>query len=148
MAGLSKISEQYGSNSYVAFEEDVNQQRYLAERIETYGLIEFGAMIRNQKKSIDLQAKGLTSPISIKSIYVFSGSTTNDEIRFRIFEKQASGNPVQIAFQRFTNNDMPYSFPEGAVLLPNQIIEVEPRYDVDNIIIYCKSVDILFALTA
>ena len=148
MTGLNKISETYGSNNYVAFEDSQTQQRYLAERIKAYGLLQFGAMSNGEKKSIDLQAQGLISPITIKSVYVFSGSTTNDEIKFRIFEKQPSGNLNQIASQRFTNNEMPYQFPDGAILSPNQVIEVEPRYDVDNIIIYCQPVDILFSFTA
>ena len=145
MSGLIKVSETYGTNSYVAF-EDTNQQRYLAERIESYGLLQFGVMSRNSTKSIDLDA--LTCPISIKSVYVFSGSTTNDEIRFRIYQKLTSGSLDLIATQRFTNNDMPYLFPDGAILSPGQVIEVEPRYDVDNIIIYAKPVDIIFNFLA
>ena len=148
MSGLTKVSETYGNNNYVAFEDSNTQQRYLAERIETYGLIQFGSMSQNQTKSIDLQAQGLTCLVSIKSVYVFSGSTTNDEIRFRIYQKDGSGNLNQIASQRFTNNDMPYQFPEGAILSPDQVIEVQPRYNVDNIIIYVKPVDVLFSISA
>ena len=143
MSGLTKVSETYGTNNYVAF-EDASQQRYLAERVESYGLLQFGAMKNGTIKSIDLES--LTCPISIKSVYVFSGSTINDEIRFRIYEKQTGGTSNLIATQRFTNNEMPFSFPDGAILFPNQVIEVEPRYDVDNIIIYAKPVDIIFIL--
>lgn len=148
MPGLIKASETYGNNNYVAFKDNNTQERYLAERIETYGVIEFGLMNQNEIKTIDLQVQGLTSLVSIKSVYAFSGSTTNDEIRFKIYEKDGSGNLIPIASQRLTNNEMPYRFPDGAILSPNQVIEVQPRYAVDNIIIYVKPVDILFSISA
>jgi len=145
MSGLTKVSEIYGDNNYVAF-EDENQQRYLAERIESYGLLQFGAMIRDTTKRIDLQS--LSSPISIKSVYVFSGSTTADQIKFKVYEKNQSGSLNLIANQVFNNNDMPFAFPDGAILFSNHVIEVEPRYDVDNIIVYTKIVDVNFILNA
>lgn len=143
MSGLTKVSETYGNNNYVAF-ENANRERYLAERIEAYGVIQFGAMAKDTTKSISLQS--LTSPVSLKSVYLFSSTTTNDEVKFKIYQELTSGSLDLIATQQFNNNEMPFPFPEGAILFPHNTIEVEPRYDVDNILIYVKLVDILFTI--
>ena len=148
MVGFNKTTELYGQNNYVSFSQEESQERYLAERFEGYVTLQFGQINGGEKKEIDLAAKELTFPLSIKSVYAFSSQTTNDEIRFRIFYRDDNNRLIQVANQRFSNADMPYRFPDGAILLPNQIVEVEPRYSVINIIAYCKPADIIFNLEA
>ncbi len=90
-----------------------------------------------------LAANNVTSSILIRSVYAFSGSTSNDEIWFYIYQKDEAGVSTRIAQQRYYNNEMPYSFPFGAVLTPNMVIEVKPKYNVDNLFIYFQPVNVI-----
>ncbi len=147
--GLQPIALPYGNTDFQAYLNTANNQAYFADRIAEYGVLEFGALAANQTKKLDLGAKGLTSPIILRSLYVFSSSTTNDEIKeFVIYRKNANGNLSRFATQRFSNNEMPYQFPNGGILFPFNVIEVKPRYNTENILAYVQPVNILFSISA
>lgn len=117
-------------------------------RLLDYIILEFGAVRANQTKRLDLGAKGLDRPILLKSLYAFSSSTTSDEVReFTIYRKDDNGNLDEFANQRFSNNEMPYKFPD-AVLFPFNVIEIKPKNNTDNIIVYTVPVNIQAVIKA
>jgi len=147
--GLQPIPLLYGDTNFQAYLNSATDRAYFADRVAEYGILEFGAINANQTKRLDLGAKGLTSPIILRSLYAFSSVTTNDEIReFIIYRKDANGNLTQFATQFFSNNEMPYQFPNGGILFPFNVIEVKPRYDTENILAYVQPVNILFSISA
>ena len=132
----------YGNESISAFKDSETNLVYQSSRIANYVILEFGAISANQTKRLDLGEKGLDRPILLKSIYAFSSETTNDELReFVIYRKDENGNLNQFATQKFSNDEMPYRFPD-AILFPINVIEVKPRYDTDNIVAYAVPVNV------
>lgn len=128
--------------------KDQENNHYLANRIPNIGILSFGTVISNQTKRLDLSSKGILTPVILRSVYAFSGSTTNDEILFNILEKDSSGTLQKIATQKFDNHAMPYQFKYGATITPNMVIEVKPRYNVDNLVVYVEPVNIMFSVDA
>ena len=147
--GLQPISLSYGDTDFQAYLNTVTLQGYFAGRVPEYGILEFGSIAANQSKRLDLGANNLTSPIILRSLYVFTSSTTGDEIKeFIIYQKDENGNLTRIAKQRFNNKEIPYQFPDGAILFPFNVIEVTPKYKTDNIIAYVQPVNVLFSVSA
>lgn len=147
--GLNPVALRYGDADFRAYLNTVTNQAYFGSRIPEYGILEFGAVARNETKRLDLGAKGIISPIILRSLYVFSSVTTDDEIKkFEIYIKDANGNLTQFAEQRFKDDEMPYQFPNGGILFPFNVIDVTPGVDTDNIIVYVQPVNVLFSVKA
>ena len=145
---LEPFALPYGDENISSFKDTETGLVYQSGRLPDYIILEFGAVSANQTKRLDLGAKGLDRPILLKSLYAFSSSTTNDEVReFVIYRKDDNGNLNEFANQRFSNNQMPYHFPE-AILFPINVIEVRPKYNTDNIIVYAVPVNIMFSIKA
>ncbi len=135
-------------NKSVKAYKDQENKHYLANRIPNIGILAFGTIAGNQTKRLDLGAKGIFTPVILRSVYAFSGATTNDEIHFNIFKKDSAGVLNKIATQRYDSNQMPYQFRYGATLTPDMVIEVKPRYNVDNLLVYVEPVNVMFSIDA
>ncbi|MEM7592644.1 MAG: hypothetical protein AAF383_14175 [Cyanobacteria bacterium P01_A01_bin.83] len=107
------------------------------QRIPSYGIINFGAMAGGTTKNFKPIDYGILSEIELKSIYDFTSNATADECTFKLF----SGN-VEILEQRITNNEMPYTFPPGAIINPNLTIQVKPKYTTTQLLIYWQPVHV------
>ena len=135
-------------NKNIKAYKDQENNHYLANRIPNIGILAFGTIAGNQAKRLELGAKGILTPVILRSVYAFSGATTHDEIYFNIFKKDSSGTLNKIATQRYDSNQMPYQFRYGATLTPDMIIEVKPRFNVDNLLVYVEPVNIMFSVDA
>lgn len=145
---LQPFALPYGSENISSFKDTETGLVYQSGRLADYLILEFGAVSANQTKRLDLGEKGLDRPILLKSLYAFSSSTTSDEVKeFVIYRKDENGNLNEFATQKFSNNEMPYRFPD-AILFPINVIEIKPRYNTDNIIIYAVPVNIQAILKA
>lgn len=147
MFQLQPTNQAYQGKNYKLL-KDSQDSHYLAERIANIGVLDFGTVTASQKKRIDLAAKGMLSPVIILSVYAFSGDTANDEIRFNLYRKDSAGVLDKVAYQKYDSNKMPYRFPHGAVLTPDLVIEVEPRYNVDALLIYTQPCNVVFNISA
>jgi hypothetical protein len=141
---LESVSEPYNNSEYQAVENTLTRTRNFVERIPEIGIIILRNIPRNESRKISLAEIGINNPVMFRSIYVFSPQTTNDEILFNIYTRLDDGSDFRVAQQRYQNGDMPLQFPYGIVLSPNNVLEVEPRQDVENIRIYCSPVRVLF----
>ena len=141
---LKSVSEPYNNSEYQAVENTLTNKRSFVERVPEIGIIVFGNISSNQSKKVSLAEVGINNPIMFRSIYAFSPQTTNDEILFNIYIRLDNGSDFKVAQQRYQNGDMPLQFPYGIVLFPNNVLEVQPRQDVENIRIYCSPVRVLF----
>ena len=139
---LEASSQTYGDREYLSHKlpgaTPSDDRYFFGQRIPSYGIFSFGAINSNSTKRVVLASVGILSPILLRSVYAFTLSATNEEIRFRLFEDN-----TEIIEQRITNSEMPYQFPDGAIVSPNLSIEVEPRYTVTNLLIYWQPVHII-----
>lgn len=145
---LEDTSELFNETEYQTVKNIVTNKTYFAERIAEVGIINFGGISANKRKKLNLGDKGITSPIMITSVYVFSPQTTNDEIRVLIYQRDDRGREFTVAQQRFSNSEMPKSFPYGGVLFPSNSIEVIPRQSVLNCVFYFRPVRITAQISA
>lgn len=132
----------YGDKNYLAHnlkgataEDD---RRFFAQRIPSFGVIDFGAMSANSVKTYTPVDDGVQSLISIVSVYAFTTAATNDEVTFKIFE-----GATELTQQKITNDEMPYQFPSGAIIRPDLTIQVEPRYNTMKLLVYWRPVHLL-----
>lgn len=132
----------YGDKNYLAHnlkgataEDD---RRFFSERIQSFGIIDFGAMSANSTKSYTPATDGVISPIMITSVFAFTTSATSDEITFKIFD----GN-TEILEQKIPSSEIPYQFPPGAIIRPDLTIQVKPRYNTTALLVYWQPVHIL-----
>jgi hypothetical protein len=132
----------YGNDSFLAHNlkgaTPEDDRQFFGQRIQSFGIIDFGAMNAGSTKSYTPINDGIQSPISIASVYAFTTVATNDEITFSIFE-----GTVELTRQKITNNDMPYQFPPGAIIRPDLTIQVKPRYNTMKLLVYWRPVHIL-----
>lgn len=132
----------YGEREFLAHKllgETALDDRYLfAQRVPSYGIFSFGAMSGSETKTVVLANEGITSPIQLKSVYAFNVSASSDEIRFRLY-----AGDTEIAEMKLTASDMPFQFPDGAIIDPSLSIEVDPRYAVSQLLIYWQPVHII-----
>ncbi len=132
----------YGSNNYLAHKivgATPEQDRYLfGERMPSFGVINFGYMNAGTTKDFKPIDNGIVSDISLRSIYTFTTAQSNEEVTFKLF----SGGQ-EILEQRISNNEMPYTFPPGAIINPNLTIQVKPRYTTTQLLIYWQPVHVL-----
>ncbi|MEM7762091.1 MAG: hypothetical protein AAF298_28840 [Cyanobacteria bacterium P01_A01_bin.40] len=139
---LETTSQLYGDQQYLAHRikgEISADDRYLfGQRVPSYGIINFGAMAAGSTKNFTPIANGIQSDIELKSIFDFTSSATNDECTFKLFSGE-----IEILEQKIVNNDMPYTFPPGAIINPNLTIQVKPRYTTTQLLIYWQPVHVL-----
>lgn len=142
MYELEQGKQTYGDQEYLTHNlkgQQPTDDRFLfGMRVPSYGIFSFGAFAAGQKKRVYLADEGITSPISLKSVYAFGTNGTDDEIKFRLFERA-----IEIAEQKIVSNDMPFQYPDGAIIDPSLGIEVESRRAVTQIIMYWQPVHIL-----
>ncbi len=139
---LETTSQIYGDHQYLAHAikgENVAADRYLfGQRIPSYGIINFGAMAAGSTKDFKPIDNGIVSDIELKSIFDFTSSASNDECTFKLFNGE-----IEILEQRISNQEMPYTFPPGAIINPNLTIQVNPRYTTTQLLIYWQPVHVL-----
>lgn len=139
---LETSSQTYGDREFLTHNlkgTTTADDRYLfAQRVPSYGVINFGAMAAGSTKDFSLIDNGINGEILVRSIYDFTNFSTNDEVAFRLLQ-----GTTQILEQRITSNEMPYTFPPGAILNPSLTIQVEPRYTTTQLLIYWQPVHIL-----
>ncbi len=143
---LVPSSQLYGDREFLTHklsgETDAADRYLFAERIASYGIINFNQMSAKDPKRIKLSDQGITSPILLRSAYAFNYSATSDEIRFRLFSDNQ-----KLAEMKLDYKTMPYQFPDGAILEPDLELEVEPRYNVLRLLIYWQPVHVLSYLS-
>ncbi len=139
--------QDFQNKNYKIF-KDNESNHYLADRVPNIGIINLGSILAAETKSFDLAGNNILSPIMVRSVYAFSGSTGQDEIVFFIYRKNESGVSTRIALQRFHNYEMPFTFPYGAILAPDMGIEIKPKYNVDALFIYVQPVNVIFSVSA
>ncbi len=139
MYELENVSILLGDKEFVGYKNTETDRHYFAERVAQFGILDFGYIQAGQSKKIRLE-NFISSPVLIDSIIVTAPGTTGDEVKFNIYR-----NGQQIAYQRFSNNDMPFNHP-SLILTPDLEVEVIPKYS-SAVFIYCKPVDILFRAT-
>lgn len=139
---LETTEQIYGEQPYLTHvikgetpEEDLH---LFGMRVPSYGIINFGSITNNSFKTIVLAEKGITSPIQLKSIYAFTSTGGNDETRFSLFR-----GTTRIVEMRIPSGEMPYQFPEGAIIDPSLSITVRPRYNISQLLIYWQPVHVL-----
>ena len=136
------LDQQYGDRLYLAHkikgDSPENARALFGMRMPSYGIFSFGAMAARQQKTIVLANEGIVSPIQLKSVYAFNPNASSDEIRFRLY-----AGTQELAGMRLTANDMPFQFPDGAIIDPALSIQVEPRYSVTQLMLYWQPVHIL-----
>ena len=147
---LKPVTQLFGEDKYQSVENLVTNHRAFVERIPEIGIISFGAIKRATFKRIDLGAKGIVGSVMLSSVYAFSGDTLTDEITFNIYQKTPNleVSEVRIATEKIRSNEMPYQFPYGAILTNDNIIEIKPNANLDNLFIYVRPVIELFRISA
>lgn len=139
---LETISEIYGTRKYLAHNlkgQTANDDRALfGMRVPSYGIFDFGTLANNASKKVVLSSIGITSPILIRSVYAFSSNTNADEIKFRIL----SGS-VQLTELTIPSSDMPYKFPDGAIIDPSLSIEIRVNQTTTQLLVYWQPVHVL-----
>ena len=139
---LETISQLYGDREYLAHNfkgATPNDDRAVfGMRIPSYGIFNFGPMANNQTKRVVLADKGISSPILMKSAYAFSSNTWNDEIKFRLFD----GN-TQLAELTILSTEMPYQFPDGAIVDNSLSIEIRVNQTTTQMLVYWQPVHVL-----
>ena len=139
MYQLENVSILLGDREFTGYKNTETNQHYFAERVAQFNVLDFGYINGGQSKKIRLE-NFISSPVLIDSIIVTAPGTTGDEVKFNIYR-----NGQQIAYQRFSNNDMPFAHP-SLILTPDLEVEVIPKYS-SAVFIYCKPVDIIFRAT-
>lgn len=136
------IGQLYGDKQYLAHnlkgQTTADDRALFGMRVPSYGIFNFGAMTGAQVKRIVLAAEGIVSPIELRSIYAFNATASSDEIKYRLY-----AGSTEILEYRLNSAVVPYEFPPGAIIDPSLSIEVEPRYDVSQLLIYWQPVHVL-----
>lgn len=139
---LETTSQLYGDKEYVSHvikgDTPADDRHLFGMRVPSYGVINFGAMAANSTKDFTPIANGINSDIELKSIFDFTDSASGDECTFKLFNGE-----IEILEQRITNNEMPYTFPPGAIINPNLTIQVKSRYNTTQLLIYWQPVHVL-----
>lgn len=118
-------------------------RHFFGQRIPSYGIINFGAFQKKQKKRFTPIQHGIERDISARSIFSFTTSSTNDEFIYRLLGKDNSNRSVVIYELKVTNNESPYEFPPGAIINPYLTIEIESKYEATAVLLYWQPVHVL-----
>lgn len=140
---------QYGNQTAQTHVNQVTNNHLFAEKFEHWGIIALGSIAANKKKEVDLSLFNVQTPISLKSLYVFAKDAVSDEIKsFKILKKMTDGTKMELGEMRLYWNQLPYQFPAGAILMPDNVISLQPNKAIDNIYIYFKPVYVAHYLDA
>lgn len=136
------IVQPYGDLEFLAHDISGNIDprgfNFIGDRVSSYGIINFGDVKGGSKKQIKPADVGIERDILLRSIWSFNTSATNDELTMRLY-----AGPTEFFEQRILNSEMPYIFPPGAILNPNLIFEVQPKYDATQVVLYWQPVHVL-----
>ena len=136
------IVQPYGKLEFLAHDISGNIDprgfNFVGDRVSSYGVINFGYVKGGSSKRIKPIDYGIERDIWLRSIWAFNTSATNDEITMRLYAGRA-----EFFEQKISNNEMPYTFPPGAILNPNLIFEVQPKYDATQVVLYWQPVHVL-----
>lgn len=139
---LETTKQIYGNQSFLTHKlkgEVPSDDRHLfGMRVESFGVFNFGQIAKGKTKEVFLADHQINSPISLSSIYAFAQNTANDEIKFRLKYEGKSIAELQLKYY-----EMPFSFPPGAIVMPNLSIEVEPKANLTQLLIYWQPVHLL-----
>lgn len=140
----SPVAQTIGDISYEAQMNLATNKASFLERIPSLGVLTTGELKKGSKHSWDLGALGIESPMQLVSVWALTNHETVDEVRFRIYRKQASGNDLLMSANRFNSNEMPVSFPPGGILQSIHRIEVQPSVDTTNVLVILQPANIMF----
>lgn len=134
------IIQNYGDTEYLAHlitgDED-KAYGYFANRIPSYGIINMGFIGANYKKKFKPVDLNITTDIMLRSLFSFTRHSIQEETTIRLF---ADG--YEFLEQKITNEEMPYTFPPGAIINPNFTIEIQPSYQ-SLVMLYWQPVHVL-----
>ena len=116
-------------------EKDV---RLVGDRVPSYGVINFGGMNGGSSRRFLPSSRGIFSDMMLRSLYPFTLDGTKDETTLRLYQ----GN-IKISEWRLGNDDIPFRFPEGAIINPEIAIEVKPKLPVSQLLLYWQPVHVL-----
>ena len=139
---LEPVGQLYGDQRYLAHKlkgaTPESDRYFFGQRIPSFGTINFGAVAAGQTKSFRPVDHDIISDLMIVSIFDFTTSPTGDELTFRLIWAG-----TELLEQKMSNDEIPYTFPPGAIINPNITIEVTPRYDSTQILIAWQPVHLL-----
>ncbi len=143
---LEAAKQTYGSQEYLIHNikgASISDDRFLfGMRVQSYGIINFGSFTANQTKNILPSAKEINSDIQLRSLYPFTLDGTKGEITFRLLQ-----GTTKIAEWLFSSSDIPFRFPEGAIINPAITLEIKFKYAASQILIYWQPVYTLSYIT-
>ena len=136
------VYQTYNDNKYL--DHQINAEglepnfRLVGDRVPSYGIINFGLIQPNHKKSVKPIDLGIEHDILLRSLYCFNRNSTNEETTIRLFLENS-----EVLEQKITNSDMPYTFPPGAILNPYLTFQVQPKYEAIQLLLYWQPVHVL-----
>lgn len=134
--------QRYGSQSYLSHQISGNIESnpfyVVGDRVSSYGIINLGYLSARQKKRFKPIDYGINSDILLRSLYAFTTAPTAEEVTIRLFLDN-----TEFLEQKISDSEMPYTFPPGAIVNPNLELEVEPRYNTAQIVIYWQPVHVI-----
>lgn len=139
---LETVSQLYGDAQYLAHklkgETEADDRYFFGQRIPSFGTIDFGVMQGGSTKSYTPADHGIKSDLMLISVFDFTQNSSGDELTFKLFWQGQ-----ELLEQKMSNNEIPYTFPPGAIVNPNITIQVKPRYDSTQILIAWQPVHLL-----
>ena len=136
------IVQPYGKLEFLAHSIsgniDSRSFNYVGDRVPSYEIINFGYIKGGSKKQFKPIEVGIERDILLSSIWSFTTAATNDELTMRLY-----ADTTEFFEQKISNNEMPYTFPPGAILNPNLIFEVQPKYDAMQVVLYWQPLHVL-----
>ena len=130
------------NNDFKALKESESGKHYFADRIPNFGVLNFGYIEALKTREISLAEVGITSPISLVSIYNFASGSVDDQTNFYL-----KRGTQQIAWLQFKLHEMPFAFPPGAIITPDLTIGVHPKKSSSSVVIYWQPVNIIHSYT-
>ena len=112
--------------------------KLVGDRVPSFGIIDFGYFKDEQRKAFRPSDRGIKTDILLRSLYAFTNSPTAEEVYIRLY----FGN-TEFLEQKITNNEMPYTFPPGAILNNDLIFEVQAKQTTNQVVLYWQPVHVL-----
>ena len=139
---LAPTTQQIGDRQYLAHElqgESADSNRnLLTAQVPNFGVIQFGDFFGGQTKVIQLSQAKILSAIQVVGAFAFAQNSTTEIINFSVLE-----NNSPIAQLNLTSGEMPFSFPPGAILQPNQSIQIRPTAPLIGCLITWQPVNLI-----
>ena len=138
----SSIVQKYGDQNYLAHQIRGNTQtdpyNFVADRVSSYGIINFGYIKGGKTKRVKPLDLGIEQDILLRSLHNFTTNSTGKEVTIKLFLQNQ-----EFLEQQITDSQMPYTFPPGAIVNPNLELEVRPKYDTMQLLVYWQPVHII-----